>query len=300
MGRRLVLRDPIRLILLLRERPLSHGAGSARSTNCRKRRGSWMFSSRAARVALVSLLSGSPPQPPPPLRCRRLCRARGQLLVGGRHQQLHAVELLSPRRVRLPLARPRQRPNTSLKFVACSGATTADVMPSQIQSVTPDEHRHDDDRRQRHRILEPDLQCTLGSCSSGARHDTRDLNTTWRRGSTRCTRRSGAAHRARRVVVLGYPRMFSSASCSAPPASQRPNARRRTSSRMRRRLTGARAAAYGPHVQSAIARLHRACGLLGQRLAQRPQSSSTPSESYHPNRNGNSPGYAPLVRSVVG
>ena len=50
----------------------------------------------------------------------------------------------------------QQRPNTSLNFVACSGATTTSLMASQIQAVNcVDEHRHRHDRRQRHRVREP-------------------------------------------------------------------------------------------------------------------------------------------------
>jgi hypothetical protein len=102
------------------------------------------------------------------------------------------------------------------------------------------------------------------------------------------------------VVVVGYPRMFSSAGCFGTlgiSSTERTKANQLADALDQ--LTGARAAAAGLTYRSAIAPFtgHAVCSgsawLNGLNLF-------NTVESYHPNRNGNSLGYAPLVRSVVG
>ena len=100
--------------------------------------------------------------------------------------------------------------------------------------------------------------------------------------------------------MLGYPRMFTNAVCPAAAgislaermkANQLANALDRT--------IRARALAHGFVFRSAIEPFgrHAVCSpspwLNGLRFP-------NATESYHPNRNGNSQGYARLVRSVVG
>ena len=104
------------------------------------------------------------------------------------------------------------------------------------------------------------------------------------------------------VVVLGYPRMFSSAGCFGTlgiSATERAKANLLADAlgqltRGARRRRGA-----GAHVPECDRPFtgHAVCSgsawLNGLNLF-------NPVESYHPNRNGNSLGYAPIVRSVVG
>jgi lysophospholipase L1-like esterase len=197
----------------------------------------------------------------------------------------------------------QQRANTSLTFVACSGASTADLMASQIQSVTTETDivtvtigGND--------IGFADLivQCTLSDCSA-------------RLDSTRASLASFLPPRldtvyaaiksqapTARVVVLGYPRMFSSAGCFGTlgiTSTERTKANQLADALDQ--VIGAQATSpsFGFTYKSAIGPFtgHAVCSfspwLNGLNLF-------NTTESYHPNRNGNSLGYAPLVRAVVG
>jgi lysophospholipase L1-like esterase len=195
----------------------------------------------------------------------------------------------------------QQRANTSLTFVACSGADTADVMAGQIQSVTAATTivtmtigGND--------IGFSDLivQCTLANCSSA-------LDATRASLATFLGPRLDTVYRAIRsraltasAVVLGYPRLFSSASCFGTfgiSLTERMKANQLADALDQ--LSAARAAAADLTYKSAIAPFtgHAVCSssawVNGLNLF-------NTVESYHPNRNGNSLGYAPLVRAVVG
>jgi lysophospholipase L1-like esterase len=195
----------------------------------------------------------------------------------------------------------QQRANTSLTFVACSGADTADLLATQIGSVTADTAivtvtigGND--------IGFSDLivECTLASCSS-------ELDSTRSSLATVLGPRLDAVYSAirsralgARVVVLGYPRMFSTAGCLGTlgiTSTERAKANQLADALDQ--LSSQRAAAAGVTYRSAVAPFtgHAVCSssawVNGLNLLR-------PVESYHPNRNGNSLGYAPLVRSVVG
>jgi lysophospholipase L1-like esterase len=195
----------------------------------------------------------------------------------------------------------QQRPSTSLTFVACSGATTNDLMANQIGSVTGTTTIvtvtiGGNDIGFSNLIV----QCTLADCSA-ALDSTRAsiatvlgprLDTVY--GAIRA--QAPTAH----VVVLGYPRIFSSASCFGTlgiTATERAKANQLADAVDQ--LTSQRAATAGATYQSAIGAFtgHAVCStapwLNGLNLF-------NTVESYHPNRNGNSLGYAPLVRAVVG
>ena len=196
----------------------------------------------------------------------------------------------------------QQRPDTTLAFVACSGATTSDVMASQIQAVNSttsivsvtiggnDIHFSD--------LI---VQCTLSDCSAALDSTRASLPTVLdaRLNTVYSAIRSQAAVGAQ-VVVLGYPRMFTTGGCLGTlgiSATERSKANQLADA-----LDGviaARAAAFGFAYRSALAPFstHAVCSsspwLNGLSLF-------NVTESYHPNRNGQSAGYAPLVRSVVG
>jgi lysophospholipase L1-like esterase len=195
----------------------------------------------------------------------------------------------------------QQRPDTSLTFVACSGATTSSLMAAQIGSVTADTAivtvtigGND--------IGFADLivQCTLADCSAQLDRTRGSLGTVLapRLDTVYSAIRSRALGSS--VVVLGYPRIFSTASCFGTLGiSSTERAKANLLSDALDQLSSQRAAAAGVTYKSAIVPFtgHAVCSssawLNGLNLF-------STVESYHPNRNGNSLGYTPLVRSVVG
>jgi hypothetical protein len=195
----------------------------------------------------------------------------------------------------------QQRPDTSLTFVACSGATTASLMSTQIGSVTADTSIVSvtiggNDIGFSNLIV----QCTLANCSSALDSTRATLGTFLgpRLDTVYTAIRSRAL--AARVVVLGYPRIFSSAGCFGTlgiTSTERTKANQLADAVDA--LTATRVAAAGHTYKSAVLPFtgHAVCSgspwLNGLNLF-------NTVESYHPNRNGNSLGYAPLVRSVVG
>jgi GDSL-like lipase/acylhydrolase family protein len=196
----------------------------------------------------------------------------------------------------------QQRANTALDFVACTGAKTSDVMANQIQAVNTATSivsvtigGND--------IGFSDLivQCTLGECSAALDSARASLPTVLspRLDTVYSAIRDQAAAGAR-VVVLGYPRMFSSAGCFGTLGIS--STERAKANQLAEALDGviaARAAAFLFTYKSALAPFstHAVCSssswLNGLVLF-------NTGESYHPNRNGQSAGYAPLVRQVVG
>jgi len=195
----------------------------------------------------------------------------------------------------------RERPNTALTFVACSGATTTSLMRKQVRSVSSGTDivtvtigGND--------IGFADLivECTLTDCSK-ALDRTRTMLTSFL-GPGLDTVYRAIERRApdARVVVLGYPRMFSGSGCPATPGistTERSKANRLVDALDR--LTASRAAGFGFAYKSAIAPFtgHAICSsgpwLNGLDL-------TGLSESYHPNRKGQRAGFAKLVRAVVG
>jgi len=194
----------------------------------------------------------------------------------------------------------QQRPNTSLAFVACSGAKTTDLMANQIGSVTPDTTIvtvtiGGNDIGFSNLIV----QCTLSDCSA-ALDSTRASLTTFLgpRLSATYSAIHGAAPGAK-AIVLGYPRMFSTAGCFGTlgiSATERAKANLLADDLDT--LSAARASAAGLTYQSAKTKFtgHAVCSstawLNGLNLL-------NTGESYHPNRNGHSLGYAPLVRDAL-
>jgi lysophospholipase L1-like esterase len=195
----------------------------------------------------------------------------------------------------------RQRPKTALTFVACAGATTTSLMRTQIRSVS----RGTDivtltiggnDIGFGSLIVE----CTLSDCSKA-------LNRTRSRLTSVLRPRLDIVYRAierrapdARVVVLGYPRMFSRSGCQDTPginSIERSSANRLVDALDR--LIASRATAFGFTYKSAIASFtgHATCSsnawVNGLDLA-------SVSESYHPNRKGQRAGYTRLVRAAVG
>jgi len=198
----------------------------------------------------------------------------------------------------------QQRPNTALTFVACSGATTTDLMASQIQAVTSDTAivtvtigGND--------IHFADLiaQCTLGDCSASLDATGGSLAATLNpRLDTVYTAIRSQVPFSAKVVVLGYPREFTSSGCFGTlgiSATERTKANQLAEKLDQVIAARATDPKYAFTYQSALApfQTHAVCSsspwLNGLNLF-------NTTESYHPNRNGQSQGYTPLVRSALG
>jgi len=263
-----------------------------------------MFSSRAARVALVCLLFGLMTAGAPAAASADEYVALGDSFSSGVGTNSYTLSSSCRRGVyAYPWLVAQQRPNTSLKFVACSGAKTTDVMASQIQFVTPGTNIvtmtiGGNDIGFSNLIV----QCTLGECSSALDNARASLGTflSPRLDTVYTAIRSRTLTAT--VVVLGYPRIFSSAGCFGTLGiSATERAKANLLADAIDTLTRERAAAAEPALtyRSAIVPFtgHAVCSgsawLNGLNLF-------NTTESYHPNRNGNSLGYAPIVRSVVG
>jgi len=194
-----------------------------------------------------------------------------------------------------------QRPNTSLNFVACSGATTTDVMNNQISAVNSSTNIvtitiGGNDAGFSNVVI----SCTTLGCGSAITNAQNYIrNTLPGRLNTVYSAIKSRAPSAR-VIVLGYPRLFSSSGCwgTTGISSSERTSLNQTADLMRDTIA-ARAAAYGFTFKDAIPPFvgHAVCSssawLNGLNIF-------NTTESYHPNRSGHSLGYAPLVRQVIG
>ena len=201
-----------------------------------------------------------------------------------------------------PYLLSQQRAGTTLVFVACNGATTADLLSGQLPSVdaattivTVTIGGND--------IGFANLiaQCTVADCSAAldATRSTIEPLLGPRLDAVYAGIKGRAAPGAR-IVVLGYPRIFSSASCLGAlgvTATERTKANQLADALDA--TIAAHAAAQGVTYQSAVASFstHAVCSgspwLNGLNLFQTV-------ESYHPNRTGHASGYLPLVRAITG
>jgi lysophospholipase L1-like esterase len=195
------------------------------------------------------------------------------------------------------------RPNTSLNFVACSGAQTADVMNNQVSAVNSSTN-----------IVTITIggndagfssvvtQCALPwpwSCDSNITNARNFISNTLpgRLDTVYNAIRSRSAGAT--VVVLGYPRLFMGVDCNAGTffSTDEMNKMNATADLLRD-VTRTRATAHGFTFKDAIP------GFTGHAVCSSTEwlngLSNPTGDSYHPNRTGHSSGYVPLVRSVIG
>lgn len=197
-----------------------------------------------------------------------------------------------------------QRPNTSLVFVACSGATTTDVINNQVSSLTTDTKIvtitiGGNDAGFGDVILECAKPAWLSNCAGKVTTAQNFIqNTLPGRLNAVFTQIQTRAPTAK-VVVLDYPRLFNGEDCNAatffsPDDETRLNA---TADLLRTTLQ-ARATAYGFSFGNVIP------AFIGHAVCGSPEwingLSNPTGESYHPNTTGHSSGYAPVVRAIVG
>ncbi len=196
-----------------------------------------------------------------------------------------------------------QRPNTSLVFPACSGAKTAEVLSSQVNSLTSSTAIvtitiGGNDAG----FSEVITQCALPwpfSCSSNINNAQSFIRTTLpgRLNNVYAAIRSHSP--SARVLVLGYPRLFMGVDCNAGTFfSTEEMTRLNETADLLRNVTRERAVAAGDTFVDAIPSFtgHAVCS-----SSEWLNGLSNPiEESYHPNRSGHASGYEPLVRAIIG
>ena len=196
----------------------------------------------------------------------------------------------------------QQRPNTSLAFVACSGATTSDVLAKQVQAVdasttiaTITVGGND--------IGFADLiyRCTLGACASALDSTRNSLERVLgpRLDTVYATVKSRAAFGAK-LIVLGYPRIFGTGGCLGTfgiTATERVKANQLATALDRTLATHATAAGLTYRSFTGSFATHPVCSTSAWLNGLNPFDIT---ESYHPNRSGNALGYLPAVRAITG
>ena len=189
----------------------------------------------------------------------------------------------------------------SFDFVACSGAKTTDLIAKQLPYLKPTTNLvtmtiGGNDIGFANLIQ----QCTLSDCSSSLLTTKANLGSTL--GPALNTAFFDVKHAAPNatVIVLGYPRVFSTSTCFGTlgiTATEEKNAN--ALSDALDTLTSSYAATYGFTYKSAIVPWtgHAVCSsnpwLNGLNLF-------NTGESYHPTKAGHSAGYLPLVTAATG
>jgi lysophospholipase L1-like esterase len=196
----------------------------------------------------------------------------------------------------------QQRANTSLTFVACSGAKTTDVLANQVQSLSASTNWvtitiGGNDAG----FASTVSACVLGDCSSQIAAANGYIQNTLPGvlDNTYSTIRADAPNA--RVIVLGYPRLFSSSSCLGTTGiSSSERTSMNSTADLLDKTTATEAGKYvGFTYKSAIQQFtgHAICSssawLNGLNIF-------NTTESFHPNRSGHASGYEPLARAVMG
>lgn len=196
----------------------------------------------------------------------------------------------------------QKHPGTSLSFVACSGAKTSDVLATQIQAVTSATTLvtmtiGGNDIGFANLIY----QCTLSDCSAALDSTRANLETSLGPALDQVYAAVKArAAFAAKIIVLGYPRVFSGATCFGTLGiSATEESKANALADALDQVTAAHAAADGVTYESAISAFtgHAVCSsgpwVNGLNLF-------NSGDSYHPNRAGHSSGYLPLLTTVTG
>jgi lysophospholipase L1-like esterase len=200
-----------------------------------------------------------------------------------------------------PYLESRARADTTLVFVACAGATTADVLARQVSALTPDT-----------RLVSITVggndagftkvlgACTVIGCPPALRKATAFVR-------AQLPARLDAVYAAIRrrapratVVVLGYPRLFGKRACAGTVGILKGERRQLNALADLLDATIARAAAArGLRYVSAIGRFaaHPVCAADPWLRGLRPLAIG---ESFHPTARGHASGYLPLVRGALG
>jgi lysophospholipase L1-like esterase len=195
------------------------------------------------------------------------------------------------------------RPNTTLNFVACSGAKTADVLNNQVGSVTSATN-----------IVTISIggndagfsdvitQCALPwpwSCTTDISNAQSFIRNTLPAKLDSVYNAIKSRAPSAKVAVVGYPRLFMGVDCNGGTFfSTDEMTKLNQTADLLRDVTRGRATAAGFAFVDPIAAFtgHAVCS-----SSEWLNGLSNPvGDSYHPNRNGHKLGYEPLVRSVIG
>jgi lysophospholipase L1-like esterase len=201
-----------------------------------------------------------------------------------------------------PYVWAQKHPGAVLAFVACSGAKTSDVLRSQIQAVSSAT------TLVTMTIGGNDIgfasliyQCTLSDCSAALDSTRATLEPTLGPALDHVyTAVKSRAAPGATIVALGYPRVFSGVRCVGSfGLSSAEETKANQLSDALDALIAKHALADGVVYKSAIAQFtgHAVCSSSPWLNA---LNLFNTGESYHPNRNGHSGGYLPLVTAVTG
>jgi lysophospholipase L1-like esterase len=196
------------------------------------------------------------------------------------------------------------RPNTSLVFAACSGATTADVLNNQVASLTSTTRFvtitvGGNDAGFSSVITECAKPAWASDCAGKVTTAQNFIRNTLPGRLDSVYSQFQSRSPSALVVALDYPRLFNGEDCNAgtwfsPDDETRLNA----TADLLGSTIKARAAAYGFVFKDAIPPFvgHAICS-----SSEWLNGLSNPvGESYHPNRTGHSSGYYPLVKAAFG
>ncbi|MDO9410115.1 SGNH/GDSL hydrolase family protein [Patulibacter sp.] len=196
------------------------------------------------------------------------------------------------------------RPNTSLTFVACSGATTADVLANQISSVTSTTKLVSisiggNDAGFADVLTECALPAWASNCAAAVTTAQNYIRNTLPAKLNSVYAQIKSRAPSAKVAVLGYPRIFNGEDCNAAtffsPADE--TSLNATADLMRTTIRG-RAQAYGFSFGDVIP------GFVGHAVCDTSawlNGFSNPiGESYHPNVTGHRSGYLPVARAILG
>ena len=195
------------------------------------------------------------------------------------------------------------RPNTTLTFVACSGAKTADVLNNQVSSLTSTTNivtiTIGGNDAGFSSVITKCAQPWPVSCDTDISNAQSFIRNTLPGRLDQVYNAISARSPSARVVVLGYPRLFMGVDCNALTFfSGDEMTKLNATADLLRDVTKARAFAHGFALGDAIPPFtgHAVCS-----SSEWLNGLSNPvSDSYHPNRNGHRYGYEPLVRAVIG
>lgn len=198
-----------------------------------------------------------------------------------------------------------QRPNTDLVFAACSGATTTNVLNSQVSSLTANTNWvtitiGGNDAGFSSVITECAQPGWFSNCDGAINTAQSFINNTLPARLTNVYNEIKTRSPNAIVIVLSYPRLFMGVDCNAGTFfSGSEMTRLNQTADLLRNVTQTRALAAGANFRfkDAIPPFvgHAVCS-----SSEWINGLSNPiGESYHPNRTGHSSGYAPLVRQVM-
>lgn len=189
----------------------------------------------------------------------------------------------------------------TLSFTACSGATTTDVIASQLgplnastNYVTVSAGGNDAG------FSSLIANCTILNCVSSINSKITWTSTTLPGLLNNLYSQIKTKAPNATVIVVGYPRLFSGSTCASAfgiSGSEMTAANNLVDAMDS--VTAARAGAYGFTYKSAVSQFtgHALCSSSSWLNGLSPLAISN---SYHPNASGQSSGYTPLVRSITG